>query len=523
MAETHRILLVDDEELVRKVMRAMLESFDFEVVEAANGQEGLDTFLKEAPDLVFTDLQMPVMDGLGLIAQLKEQSPDTPIIVVSGTGNVQSAIDAIRLGAWDYVTKPVEALECLDIAVRRVMERARLISENRAYQEHLEDIVIKRTSELRDSEARFRTLFRTANDAIIVMADGSIESCNLKTAELFGQDEAMILGRSLLDFSPALQPDGQPSEVVLGERMRLALSGAAQSFEWRGQHSNGNDIDVEISLNRLEVHGDLYLQAIMRDIAERKRAQQVLLDNMRIMRELEIAREIQQSLLPALPPVMPGIEVACRCVPAASVGGDYYDFFPLDGNTIDVIIADVAGHSVGSALLMAEARSVLQARVGAASTPARLLADANDVLYDDLCRAELQISMFCLRLDVTSRVLTYANAGHVRPLLCRFQGRTFEELDAEGMLLGVQQLVAFEERQLQLFAGDLLLLHTDGIAEAENPAGEFFGTERIIETMRTCHNASAEGLVAALLLQVGMFTGARAFSDDVSLAVIKLV
>jgi DNA-binding NtrC family response regulator len=230
MSQPPKILLVDDEEMVRDVIRSMLEECGFNVVEAGNGLQGLEMFSCEHPDLVFADLQMPEMDGFTFISRLKEKSPETPLIVVSGTGNIQSAIEAIRLGAWDYVIKPVEALECLEIVAQRVLERARLIHENRAYQEHLEELVKQRTLELHDSEVRFRTLFEMANDAILLMRDASIISCNRKTQELFGCSQDEILGRTLLTFSPPIQPSGGYSEKALKERMDLALSGEAQSL-----------------------------------------------------------------------------------------------------------------------------------------------------------------------------------------------------------------------------------------------------------------------------------------------------
>jgi len=521
MSRAHKILLVDDEEYVRQVIRTMLESFDFEVVEAVNGLDGLEVFKRERPDLVFTDLMMPVMDGMAFIARLRSESPDTPIIVISGAGNIQSAVDAIRIGAWDYVTKPVEALDCLDIAVQRVLERARLIAENRAYQEHLEDLVMLRTTELHDSEARYRTLYETANDAIILLRNDCIVSCNPKAREMFGYNQDELLGRPLTSFSAVSSQDAGLQHTILAERMQRALSGAPQFFEWQHAHSNGLLFDAEISLNRLELRGLLYLQAIMRDITGRKKSQQALLDNIRIKQELDMAREIQQSLLPVNPPEISGIQIACRCLPAASVGGDYYDFFPVDEKALDVVISDVAGHSFGSALLMMETRSVLRAKVNIKYPPAELIGMVNDLLYEDLSRAELLISMFYLRLHVATGRVSYANAGHTRPLLIHARDGSFEELDAEGLLFGVMEGVEFEERTMQLSPGDLLLLHTDGISESENSSGEFFGTERIVEIVRHHHGLSPEDIIDALLQRVDGFTGGRALVDDVTLTVIK--
>ena len=521
MAPKYKALLVDDEDLVRSIIRAILEEFGFDVVEACNGKVGLEVFSREKPDLVFTDLQMPEMDGLGFIASLKEISPETPVVVISGTGNIQSAIEAIRLGAWDYITKPVEALECLEIVALRVLERAKLIAENKAYQENLEDLVMQRTEELHDSEVRFRTLFESANDAIILIRDDLIVSCNRKTQKLFCCPLDEIVGRSLLSFSPTIQPAGVMSNEAHAERMKLALDGEPQFYEWRHSLFCGEPFDAEISLNRLELHGEPYLQAIMRDISERKKAELVLLDNTRIKRDLEIAQEIQQSLLPEEPPRMAGVQIACRCVPAANVGGDYYDFFKLDHLRLDAVIADVAGHSFGSALLMTEVRSVLHAKVNIENSPGKLLFKLNEILLKDLSRAELQLSMFYASLDLGQNVLSYANAGHTRPLLFRASEKNFEELDADGLLMGIRSGVVFEEKQVAVVAGDILVLHTDGISDADDFNGDFFGVERLCQVVREQSCNTPDKILDAVFLKLAEFTGGKQLVDDFTIAIIK--
>lgn len=505
------------------VLRSMLEGFGYSVVEAVNGRDGLDVFTRETPDIVFTDLQMPEMNGFEFITRLVEKYPETPVIVISGTGNIHSAIEAIRLGAWDYVTKPIESYEGLHIITRRVIERMQLIAENRAYREHLEELVMQRTADLRDSEVRFRTLFESANDAIILIRDELIISCNRKTQELFGCSEDEILDRPMLAFSPPTQPFGALSDVLLKDHMNMALTGVPQFYEWRHTRHNGEFFDAEISLNRLELHGALYLQAIMRDITERKKADLALLDNARIKRELEIAQEVQQSLLPAQPPVIPGLLVASICVPASNVGGDYYDFFSPGDQILDTVIADVAGHSFGSALFMTEARSVLHAKVNAAYSPARLLADVNDLLLEDLTRSELLLSMFYARLDINSSTLTYANAGHCRPLLYRSVNGSFEELDADGLLMGVRQGVFFEEKSLQMCDEDILCLYTDGITESENSNGEYFGDKRFREVIAEFSHKHPEEIISAVFQNLADFSGHMDLSDDMTMTIMKVV
>ncbi len=149
MSQSAKVLIVDDEELIRLNLRMLLEDLGYCVVEAADGREGLDAFDREGPDLILADLRMPVMDGLSMIAALREKSTETPVIVVSGTGTVQNAVDSLRLGAWDYVIKPVEDAKAFEVVIERTLEKARLMKENRLYREHLEELVRERTEELR--------------------------------------------------------------------------------------------------------------------------------------------------------------------------------------------------------------------------------------------------------------------------------------------------------------------------------------------------------------------------------------
>ncbi|MBI3117468.1 MAG: response regulator [Candidatus Hydrogenedentes bacterium] len=141
------ILLIDDEELFREILREGLEEAGYVVLEGVNGRSGLECFRKKHPDLVLCDLRMPEMDGLAVLAAIGQEDPGTPVIVVSGAGQMVDVLQALRLGAWDYIVKPVE-LEVLRHSVGRALERRRLLHENRRYRESLEDTVRQRTLEL---------------------------------------------------------------------------------------------------------------------------------------------------------------------------------------------------------------------------------------------------------------------------------------------------------------------------------------------------------------------------------------
>jgi len=150
------ILCIEDDDAVRRSMVAYLEDRGFRTLEADNGMTGLEVFARQKPDLVLLDLRMPQMNGLDVLAKLTESSPDTPVIVVSGTGLVANAVEALHLGAWDYLLKPIEDLGILLHAVQAALERAALVRENRKYQEHLEEEIARRTAQLEKTNDELR-------------------------------------------------------------------------------------------------------------------------------------------------------------------------------------------------------------------------------------------------------------------------------------------------------------------------------------------------------------------------------
>ncbi|WP_426142670.1 two-component system response regulator RssB [Pseudomonas sp. DWP3-1-2] len=132
------LLIIDDDEVVRASLAAYLEDSGFSVLQAGNGLQGIELFEKETPDLVICDLRMPQMGGLELIRQVTSLSPETPVIVVSGAGVMNDAVEALRLGAADYLIKPLQDLAVLEHSVRRALDRARLLQENQVYRQQLE-------------------------------------------------------------------------------------------------------------------------------------------------------------------------------------------------------------------------------------------------------------------------------------------------------------------------------------------------------------------------------------------------
>jgi sigma-B regulation protein RsbU (phosphoserine phosphatase) len=256
---------------------------------------------------------------------------------------------------------------------------------------------------------------------------------------------------------------------------------------------------------------------------ERREKEEAQLANARVKRDMEIAEQIQLSLLPAAPPDLSGVELAGRCYPAAHVGGDYYDFFKRDDHTIDLLIADVSGHSVGAALIMAEVRTLLRAHAGRAVSPSSILGTLNSLLYQDLSRAELFITMFYVRYSAATGRLSYANAGHNRPLLFRLGTEKCRELDAEGLILGIKPSVVFEEQTIDLLPGDTLFLYTDGIPEAASPDGELLGNSRVCRHLFEHGTLSVDEIADSFHTLVREYSQSTTLQDDVSMVVMKII
>jgi len=238
--------------------------------------------------------------------------------------------------------------------------------------------------------------------------------------------------------------------------------------------------------------------------------------------QMDIAREIQRSLLPEDPLSLAGVRFAGKCIPAVAVGGDYFGYFPRGRTCVDSFIGDVSGHGVGAALLMAAARTTFLAERLIEPSAAPILAKLNSLLFDDLGKAQLFMTACCATFDARSKELCYASAGHPPALLLGARNDGVVPLQADGMLLGIEKDVTFAETKVKLGAGDIVVFYTDGITERTSERGEFFGVDRLANAIVAHRGDDPETLIDGVLAALDRFAGAKPNDDDVTIVAMKV-
>ncbi len=235
-------------------------------------------------------------------------------------------------------------------------------------------------------------------------------------------------------------------------------------------------------------------------------------------RELQIAREIQQSLFPPSLPQVEGFELAALSQSCFEVGGDYYDVIRLPEGRLAIVIADVSGKGTPASIMMASVHASLEAMAGSGA-PAQLLQRLNRFLFERT-QTSRYVTLFYGELDPRRRALLYVNAGHVPPYLLRADGRE-ERLNVGGPVIGLLEEVDLEAGEMAFAPGDLLVAVTDGVTEAMAPSGEELGDRRTLAALRSAAPRGAQAALQGLVAAVQAWTGAAGCSDDLTILTLR--
>ena len=320
----------------------------------------------------------------------------------------------------------------------------------------------------------------------------------------------MCLGSKIID-DPYTE-DEKKLLITLTNSMIIALQNAG-AFEEINQ-LNKDLLEKSQQLEKTVVE----LQAAMKKVARYSKHLE------KIIAALNVAQEVQQSLLPQHPPKEKCFDIAGSSLYCDETGGDYYDYIELPclgSGTYAIVVGDVSGHGISSALLMAGVRAYLRGRVTRAGSVAEMISDVNRLVSADTIETHQFMTLFFLVVEAQTGSITWVRAGHDPALLYSPDEDHFEKLEGQGLPLGVEESWQYGDYTQTLRAGQILVLTTDGVLEAHNEKGEMFGRDRLKEIIRRYAGLGAEGIRLAIIDAVTAFRGEAHQEDDITLVVLK--
>ncbi|MDQ1406060.1 MAG: phosphoserine phosphatase RsbU/P [Acidobacteriaceae bacterium] len=239
-----------------------------------------------------------------------------------------------------------------------------------------------------------------------------------------------------------------------------------------------------------------------------------------LLRDVELAAQVQRMFLPVGTPVIAGLEIAGMMRPFKSVGGDYYDYIPINANTIQIAIGDVSGKGVSAALLMSATAAAMRLEANRDRNMLQQVERLNTEI-GAVSDPERYVTLLVAEIDTDKRRIRYVNCGHNSALLFQAKTRTLKRLESSCPPIGLNPVEFCELASAELTSGDVLVFYTDGVTEAENLLAEEFGMERLSAVVQRGSSLSAEGLMDDIFSSAASFSKEVGFGDDVTILVVK--
>jgi PAS domain S-box-containing protein len=370
---------------------------------------------------------------------------------------------------------------------------------------------LRAESEVRQSEEKYRRIVETAGEGFLLMdKDLIITDVNDAYCRMVGYSRQELMGKTAFDIAT---PDYK--EFLVQKRDEL-LSNEYGEFEGAVIAKNGRHVPILVHGNTLTddqgaVIGNM---AFITDMTEQKKS-------------LELAGEVQKSLLPQKNLRIQGLDVAGKSIPCEEIGGDYFDYLlgeEYPKRPFSVVVGDITGHGVDAALLMTSARAFLRMRSAQPGSISQIVNEMNRHLTRDVLDTGRFMTLLYLTIDMGNRDLRWVRAGHDPAILYDPIHDEFEELKGSGLALGLDEKFVYQENvKTELTSGQIIAIGTDGIWEAFNGDGEMYGKKRFHNIIR--HNASSEAneILNAIYDDLDSFRSGRKAEDDITLVVIKFV
>jgi DNA-binding response OmpR family regulator len=487
--ELFSVLMIEDNEAdARYIELLLLESmtteFDLQVVGSlADASAKLD---ERDFQVILSDLGLKDSSGLETLARVRAAAPDIPTIVLTGHGDDEVGIQAMRNGAQDYLVKGEVDGNLLIKTIRFAYERHQ--AERNA----------------RESEARERVVSEQV-PAILWTTDTQLRFTSSRGRGLVDlslkPDE--LIGVALSEYFETDDPEFLPIKLHVAA---LAGDPGSDMVKWQERYYQ---MHVEPVRNEHdEITGTI---GVAVDVTQQH--------NLEL--SIEAAQRIQQHLLPSSAPTCTGFEIAGACFPAEQCSGDYYDFMPMPDKQLSIVVADAAGHGFGPALLAATVRSYLRVAAMQGKDVHEMLAIANWLLTGDSAPDQF-VTLFCCLLDPKEQTFKFTSAGHQAYLIDAYG--VVSTLDSPSLPIGIDQQEVFSSSPpIKAREGDVIVICTDGVVEAESPGGEHYGLRRAIHRVRKYRNRPAEEIIDALYRSIIKFSHPVSQKDDITVVIVKVL
>ncbi len=470
-------------------------------------------------EIIFNDSAFPLSSGATMITDNSSSIPEATIALTSAdrtTSGLFEAIEDARSHSEETVARPAGQSDLLALISKVGVALLASVTLN----ETLEQVVSlvfeavpadrcmvmmrdEKSPELKVAVARLR-------DRV-----GEIGEIRISRSVI---DEVVTHGKSVLTSDAQADPRFAGGTVMLqGVRSVLAVPLGVGANVFGIIYADSPLAGGRFTEDHLKVLTTLASVAAIR--VENARLTEEQMERERLEREQQVASEIQQRFLPATAPIVTGYELQGISFPCYEIGGDYYDFIQREDGKLVVALGDVSGKGTAAALLMSSLHAAIHAHTDIHDSLSRTIGAVNRYLVDSI-PANRFVTLFYAELDPKNGGLSFLNAGHNPPLIVH-AGGTMEQLAAGGLPLGIMSDADFREGRTQLHPGDVLVIYSDGVSEAVNPAGEEFGPTRLYEVVARNLDASAGGIRDRIESALTKFCQGTPAADDITLVICK--
>lgn len=507
-----KVLVIDDEEIIRERLRKLLELDDYETFTAGDGEEGLKIVNEEKPEIALVDIKMPGMDGIEVLKKIREDAEETQVIIITGHGGVETSIQALKEGAFGYILKPIEYDE-LEIEIKRALEKQEI-------QERLDQYLRR----LEAAHAELDQIFNTAADGMRVTdRDFNILRASETFSTLSGISKEEAAGKKCYELfsSPQCHTPSCPLTRILGGEEHV-------EFEVEKEHTDGTKIPCIVTATPFRGPDGKVVGTVtnFKDLTERKRAEEALKESharleslyQQLQREHDIAKQVFAKV--ARTDHIESKHMKYLLSPMDIVGGDLLLTAAGPSGSQYVFLGDFAGHGLSAAIGATHVCDIFYTMAGKGHSIEKIITETNRKLKN-VVPTGLFLCACLIELYYTRGTLTVWNGGLPDALVIGRQEGIKKRLPSLHLPLGVvsNDKLDTSVEIIRVSHGDRIYVYTDGVIEASNKDGEMFGQQRLEEHF--AHIQEPESLFDEICSSLAAFCSGRAQEDDIAMLEIR--